>query len=50
MKLNRAYSESLDNSLKIIQDVLMHHINKNSFIPKEFTEAIKEKQIKYANQ
>lgn len=39
MKLNRAYTESLNNSLSIIQDFL-NSITENEFTPKSFTEYI----------
>lgn len=46
MKLNRAYTESLNNSLSIIQDFL-NSITENEFTPKSFTEYIQERKIKY---
>lgn len=51
MKLNRAYTESLNDSIDRIKLLFAddEKFSRFNFTSKQFTEAIKEKQIKYAH-
>ena len=51
MKLNRAYTESLNDSIDRIKLLFADEekFSRFNFTSKQFTEAIKEKQIKYAH-
>lgn len=49
MKLNRAYTESLNDSINRIKLIFTNEaLPRLDFTSKQFTEVIKEKQVKYA--